>query len=219
MWLELWNMARWLLGFWLLVIAVCAVIAATRVRPQLTLTQLERISATPEQVFEALNLEMNDSLFEKCVTYTGDVSSFLQTLERLPDSLFVLPDSFESSLNHPAAIATGRVSFNWHMRDGVDAHYMGFLEFGWRQKRFCLEAGPFSMQSDPVSEQWQRHFENTRIAAFPWFPLGLSAFALTLWLTTKYTILRWFGALVFFPSMSLTLFIGYWYFLFSIGLQ
>jgi hypothetical protein len=226
MWLELWNMARWLLGFWLLLVTGCAVIASRNLRPSPTDVQQLRIVAAPKHLFQSLGLEVQGSKpqplkrgearfssftdaiqDQHCAPFPGNAVSLENQLRRLPDDVFISDSPFQA--------LGADVSFYWTIRDGAGARYTGLLET--KKRRLCLEPTAFQLEWTPVLEQWRRAFVLALIVALPLYALSTAIFSLVLWTGTSRTSLQWLGALIFFPSSVATAYLAFWYFLFSLG--
>jgi hypothetical protein len=221
MWLKLWKLGRWLLIAWVLLILGGALVATTQVESPITTGQERRVNTAPERVFNALRLDVKEPFrFPDCVSYTEDSASFVKRLERLPDSLFTFRSPIAKQLSNPIPKEVGRISFLWDVENGVDAQYTGILGFGWQQKQFCLSASVSPLQLLPVTKQWQKKFRSAFVFyVAPLCILCFSIFNFVILISTPYAGLRWLSGLAFAGSAGIVLFIGYWYFLASVGLQ
>lgn len=217
MWIELRSAVWWLIGFWLPLLAGCAIVATRGVTSPPTAEQQKLIVAAPQKLFAALKLVLiiytkpplkpNEfrfiSLVEAtrefhCAKFTQSASSLERQLLNLPDTLFIPTSVFDRS--------ESRVRFDWIIRDSGGATYTGELDE--KKQRLCLEPTAYELTWTPVIAQWQSNFQMAVLIASPLYLLGFAVFSLVVWARTRFLVLKWLGALMFFAATGLAVYIG-----------
>jgi hypothetical protein len=226
MWLELWRWTRWLLGYWAVLLLISGVIAATKVKPPLTEAQLVAIVAAPKRAYAALALEpgalarqtlpsgasrfitfQQASQEQNCAPYTEDPAALLRRLQLLPKDVFSLDGSTQSFNEN--------ISFFWTANNFNDIRYSGLIDT--KQRLLCLEQTANTLELRGIGEQWNAQFPSAAFLILPLFPLGFGVFGLVLWADARYVASRILGALATLGGLSVSLFLSYWWFLFSLG--
>jgi hypothetical protein len=217
MWLEVRGPLRLLLSFWLLVAAVCAVIAYTTLTPQPTTAQLERIAQAPTRLLQALKLRLltfegkiqNSSSSVSiiypdreiyCAEYTQTFAQLIHELDNLPKTVFW---SYESFIGFPKTRDQRLVekAFFWTIRDGFGVVYRGEL-FG-NKPWFCLERYPNAPLElpDSIPIQFKSRFTLMLSLSFPLYILSLAVSSLVVGLRTQFALLRVFCGMLFLSIM------------------
>jgi hypothetical protein len=203
MWLELRGPLSWLLCCWLVITIVCAIVAYNTLSFPPSAQQLERIAKAPTLLLKALNLELltfegkipnasssvsiihpDREIF--CAEYPRTMSSLMQELYALPESVFWSYSDYMGVPEDRASLPPDN-SFAWTIRDGFGVLYRGSLSK--YTGLLCLERYPdMELQlPDPLFLQWRSRMS---LFAAPLYLLSLIVFLVGVGWKTRFVLIR-----------------------------